>query len=534
MKDVFKRLKDHRVAAILAVNIMGSLLSYARPIMIAYFICPPFDVEKGLKLLGAYAALIVVDQFLKYIKLAYIEKMWADIHKRLKDEYYGKYMQIPTQTLIQTPKEVLDKIVGSAISETQRIIFNFIPGIVSMAIGFYFVGTKIFDQSKLLGITFLVMIAAAIFINYKLAIKLKNARKVYIDKDKELSAKARDYLNQLLTVKKLSIVDFVIKTTNTIYECTMKSYIEYKKVSFKNGTIVECMMYLLLFIMLGNVIWQMQYGKIDGIFYFTLYILTFDKIKSEVSSVNGMVEDYNNYLIAAQDANKLFSSIEVKNDAPHNWKEILATDLNFEYESNKVAISIPTFNLKTGEKVSLMGESGTGKTTFLRVLAGYLNLGNGSFKIVESNNELKFIPDTEYIAQEMHLFLDSIKTNMLLGADISEETLNTLFNDAGLLEWIENLPEGYDTKIEEFANNISEGQKMRLKFIRGILRNKSTYLLDEPTANLDAESRQRIINMIQKYMSEKTVVISTHDPELKKLCSRHYVVDSNGVIEEAA
>ena len=88
------------------------------------------------------------------------------------------------------------------------------------------------------------------------------------------------------------------------------------------------------------------------------------------------------------------------------------------------------------------------------------------------------------------------------------------------------------TVVGERGLKLSVGQKQRLNIIRGILLDKDIYVLDEPTSNLDKETEKLIVNLIEKYLHNKTVVIVTHREEIKKICKKHYIFQENQMREE--
>ena len=108
---------------------------------------------------------------------------------------------------------------------------------------------------------------------------------------------------------------------------------------------------------------------------------------------------------------------------------------------------------------------------------------------------------------------------------MSKEEILELLEEAGLTGWYKELPDGLETMVGERGIKLSAGQKQRLNLIRGILIDKDLYFFDEPTSNLDSESEEKITNMIEKYLSDKTYVIVTHRPRLKDLCNKHYIFE---------
>ena len=166
------------------------------------------------------------------------------------------------------------------------------------------------------------------------------------------------------------------------------------------------------------------------------------------------------------------------------------------------------------------GESGQGKTT-MNIWSGLYPLENGELLV---DNQLKndCRMDLVFVSQEVELFDLSIRDNLCLEKDIPDEKIMQLLDEAGLMGWYKELPNGLETLVGEKGIKLSAGQKQRLNLIRGILIDKELYFFDEPTSNLDALSEEKITNMIEKYLKDKTYVIVTHRPRIKALCNKHY------------
>ena len=210
----------------------------------------------------------------------------------------------------------------------------------------------------------------------------------------------------------------------------------------------------------------------------------------------------------------------------YDWNEIRLTNLEFKYNGeSKTTISIPDFKIKKGDKVSIIGKSGQGKTTFLNILARYIDTESENYKI--DGKAVKGNLNLAYISQEVDLFDLTIKENLCLGKEFKDEELMKYLKEAGLDEWVNNLENGLYTVVGERGLKISVGQKQRLNLIRGILLDRDIYLLDEPTSNLDKETEKIIIDLIQKYLKDKTVVIVTHRDEIRKICDLHYEFKDN-------
>ena len=214
-----------------------------------------------------------------------------------------------------------------------------------------------------------------------------------------------------------------------------------------------------------------------------------------------------------------------------NWNNITLKDIEFKYndESNAI-IKIPSFSLNKKDKISIVGESGQGKSTFLSLFCRFYDIDDKNY--LKDGTPTSKIPDIAYISQESDLFDLTIKENLCLGKRISNETLNEYLKDAGLDEWINDLENGLDTLVGEKGIKLSAGQKQRLNIIRGILLDKEIYILDEPTSNLDSLSENKIYDMINKYLKNKTCLIVTHRPKLTEICNKHYYFDKRVMLEK--
>lgn len=178
-----------------------------------------------------------------------------------------------------------------------------------------------------------------------------------------------------------------------------------------------------------------------------------------------------------------------------------------------------------------MIESGQGKTTILNILSGTYGLKDGIMAF--DNKPVKNTrPDVVYISQDVELFDMSIRDNLTLGQNISDKKLIEMFIDAGLKDWYDGLENGLDEVVGEKGVKLSAGQRQRLNIIRGILINKDVYFFDEPTSALDKESEEKIVNMIDKYLKDKTYIVVTHRESIKRLCNKHYVFENHTMIEK--
>lgn len=249
------------------------------------------------------------------------------------------------------------------------------------------------------------------------------------------------------------------------------------------------------------------------------------KLYHNLNSLVRLIDMSERFKTAKKQLDEYFrDSVEIK--IIDKFDRVQLSNVIFSYTQDSTKIKIPEFILKKGDKISIMGESGQGKTTAMNILAGLYSLEKGELKInskIQQDSRL----DLVFVSQEVDLFDLSIRDNLCLGKKIEDKKILELLDEAGLMSWYKELPEGLDTMVGERGIKLSAGQKQRLNLIRGILIDKELYFFDEPTSNLDSISEEKIINMIEKYLKDKTYVIVTHRPKLKELCNKHYIFEEH-------
>lgn len=193
---------------------------------------------------------------------------------------------------------------------------------------------------------------------------------------------------------------------------------------------------------------------------------------------------------------------------------IKCENVTFLYpESNKKIVDGATLKLHAGQKIALVGESGCGKSTFAKLLLQYYREYTGDILInglqVREFDRKSLYRRVGYIAQSTYLFNDTIYNNICLKEKFSDEQVRLAIEAAGLLVWIQTLPEGLQTVISENGKNLSGGQRQRIGIARLILRKYDVVVADEITASLDPETSQQIMENLLGMPN--SVLAITHD-----------------------
>ena len=212
-------------------------------------------------------------------------------------------------------------------------------------------------------------------------------------------------------------------------------------------------------------------------------------------------------------------------------------NISFTYPDGTQALKNLSAKIEGGTKVGLVGVSGSGKTTFLNLIPRFFHLKNGSILIDNQNindinlNSLR--KEISLVSQDVILFDDTIKANILYGnALASNEEIIKACKFAAAQDFVEKLPNKYETIIGENGIKLSGGQKQRLSIARAILKNSSIILLDEATSSLDSESESVIQKAIENLTKNKTTIIIAHRLSTVMNCDKILVFENGKIIEE--
>jgi len=227
-----------------------------------------------------------------------------------------------------------------------------------------------------------------------------------------------------------------------------------------------------------------------------------------------------------------------------NWKKINIKKLEFGYNSNKLDINIQNLILKKGEKIAVIGESGGGKTTFLKLLHGLYNSAKAEIIIdTEENIEQKLQTNftdisikSTLVPQEPELFSSTILENITFGIDFPETEIQEILKISKCDIFIKDLPKKINSKVNEKGVNLSGGQKQRIALARALLfaRNKELILLDESTSSVDPKNEVEIYNNIFTAFTNTTIIASIHKMNLLKYFDTIIIFDKGEITDSGS
>ncbi|MBR3151978.1 MAG: ABC transporter ATP-binding protein [Erysipelotrichaceae bacterium] len=280
-------------------------------------------------------------------------------------------------------------------------------------------------------------------------------------------------------------------------------------------------------------------GEIDFMLLF-LFMMIISRIYAPFDQALALIAEMFVSQVSASRLNEIYDTpastgSEVFEPKGH---DIVFKDVSFAYNDEEVLHGI-SFTAKEGEVTALVGPSGSGKSTCARLAArlwdvtgGSIEVGGIDIKTVDSEVLLK---DYSMVFQDVVLFDDTVKENIRLGKrGASDEEVYEAAKAANCLEFIEKLPQGFDTPIGENGARLSGGERQRISIARALLKNAPIVLLDEATASLDVENETKVQNALSKLLAGKTVLVIAHRMRTVENVDRIVVIDNGRVAEQGS
>ena len=277
---------------------------------------------------------------------------------------------------------------------------------------------------------------------------------------------------------------------------------------------------------------------VGDILAFFQYIKNFTQPIQQITRVMNLVQT------AMAASERIFEFLEV-DDEP-NPSDVKVNELNdsitfenvsFGYDENEKIIKNLSFDVKKGDKIAIIGETGAGKTTIVKLLMRFYDVDSGEIKIDGVNineydkNSLRFLMGM--VLQDSWLFSDTIANNIRYGKlDATDDEVIDAAKQVRADDFIRQLSDGYETVLSEDSDNISHGQKQLLTIARTILADKEILILDEATSSVDTRTEKLIQDAMDKLMENRTSFIIAHRLSTIKNADKIIVIENGEIIEQ--
>ena len=551
---IFSYSRRYRKIIILytILGLVGATLGLASAVVSKYMI----DIVVGRKTeqLWLLAVLMVstmllslvfsslVSRFSTKIRVYVQNDIQADIFDKIMDTDWMHLSAYANGDLLSRFSEDVSTVATNAVSWIPTLIINLYSFFASFTVILYYDVTMAFIAL----VSAPVLLLSSRYIMRRMRLYRRRLREV----SSEVMAFETEVFYHMDTIKSFGVMD--------LYGHGMRSQQErYKDVALKSNAFdIKARIFTNL---TGTVVALIAFGYClmrlwGGAITFgtmTLFLQQRSTLTGRFNSLVGIFPNMLNSSVSASRIRELTQLPREKHDPgtaeqmnryAENGFSIRVENLSFAYDERREVVQGGSLRADPGEIVALIGESGEGKTTLMRLLLGLIFPENGTVRLYpatenadpegfEINADVRsFI---SYVPQGNSILAGTVEENLRIGReDASEEEIQHALTLACAWEFVKELPDGIQTRLGERGHGLSEGQAQRIAIARAILRGAPILLLDEATSALDTETERRVLANVITSNPTRTVLVTTHRPAVLKMCSRIYRI-TEGRLEES-
>ena len=227
----------------------------------------------------------------------------------------------------------------------------------------------------------------------------------------------------------------------------------------------------------------------------------------------------------------------VTNGKDFDYENLDVKDLSFSYDGQTEVLKDVKMHAQKGEIIGIVGESGCGKSTFLKLLLRFWERSGGEINYddidIDKINTDSLLKNVTMVSQSIYLFEETIEDNLRIAKpDATQEEIENACKMASVHDFIMTLPDGYKTQVGALGDNLSAGEKQRIGLARAFLRGSELILLDEPTSNVDSINEGIILRALKEQKNKKSIILVSHRESTMAIADRIYQVVGGVMTEE--
>ena len=465
------------------------------------------------------------------------QRFVADLRNRLHDKLMRQSVRYHHD---RKSGDQMSRVIGD-VDTLQEVVINGVDNILGNALSLIWVaGIVVWLNWKVGTLTLLPLVVVAVMVWF-FNLRVKGLYRAIRNRLGDLSAKLQENLLGMLIIKAFAREAYEqerFHQVNADYTTTSLKGVKVRSMYFPGVMTVG---FLSNIAMIGAGAYFVLRGEftIGGLVAYRGYWWQLFAPVFSLAQVNEMIQ---RAIAAASRVFEVLDAPEEVTDAPDAivldtvQGHIRFDRVNFAYTAERPILQDVSFQVLPGQRIGIVGPSGTGKTTILNLILRLYDPQEGVIYLdgtpLRQLQQQAFRRHIALVTQEPFLFNDTVRQNILFGRlDASDEEIETAARLANAHEFIMDLPQGYDTLVGERGVKLSGGQKQRICIARAFLANPRVLLLDEATASVEPESEALIQAALERLMQDRTTIIVTHRLSLVRDCDRILVIDEGRVME---
>lgn len=362
---------------------------------------------------------------------------------------------------------------------------------------------------------------ALFFVVYRYTRRIKKATRAVRKKEGDLLSIVQEVLTSIRVVKAFAREDYEEQRFESESLANVEAGLQARSIKAKLSPIVEVIVAIGTCLVLGYGARLALAGELSAgvLIVFLLYL---GKMYKPMRDLSKMTDTVSKAIVGYE---RIQEVLEIESrvlempgarPAPRLKGQIEFDQVSFSYDVDKQVLKDVSFKIEAGQIAAIVGPSGTGKTTIVSLIPRFYDPVSGQIKMDGTDirrYRLKSLRDQiSFVLQDTLLFRATIWENIAYGKPgASSKEIMRAAELANAREFIEEMPDGYDTMVGERGVNLSGGQRQRIAIARAVIRDTPILILDEPTSGLDAVSEQAVIQALERLMKGRTSVVIAHD-----------------------
>ena len=535
------------VIAFTVTGLLGALMSLVASVVSKQLI----DAVTGHQtaIVGFYAIQILfaaaINIIIKAATSRYFARVSIRIHNELQSEVFNKILDADWEGISRYHSGDLLNRLSSDLATISSGILRWFPSLViQLATLISSLGIMLYFDPAM------TLIAGAsaplsLMLSRLIMKRLKSYNSRMRQAGSEIMAFEEEALSNLQMIKCFNLAAFFCRRMKDIQNRYLDLSIEYNKFSVFASSFLSIIGLMTSYAAFGWGVYRLWTGAIS---YGTmiLFLQQSAALSGAFSSLTGLVPGAVDILTCA---GRIIDIYELDNETDYETtkecvpKDIDETDLalelmdlDFAYRDGEKVLIKACLCAKSGELLALIGPSGEGKSTLLKIMLGLLKPASGIARLIDRSGEsLNISASTRryfsYVPQGNSLMSGTIADNLrLLKSNATDEELIAVLEAADAYSFVKELPDGIYTRIGERGLGLSEGQAQRIAIARALLRQAPVLLLDEATSALDAQTEARVLKGIMEYGKNKICIFATHRSNILAECKSIYRINNRQLI----
>lgn len=555
IENILTILKDHKFKLSLTVicAVISTLFTIVAPLLIGRATTTIFDGINSIaqhtgtidfavlfNLLTMVVILYVISSIFSYLQSFFLIKVSTKISYDLRERMVDKILHLPMESVDENKRgDILSRITNDVDSLQHGITQSFIQ-LTTAVITLIGVFVMMLSINIWMTLTTVILIPIAFLIirfitKYSQGYFLKQlVFKGSLNAQIEESFTGHDII-RAFNQEDMSMEKFERDNENW-YEQEWKSQF-YSSLNGPLMNFISNFTYVIVAV-LGALFVLQKAIAVGDILAFFQYTQSFTRPIQQITKVMNQIQT------AMAASERIFEFLDYDDEENTSDKKlgeikegIAFENVSFSYSPDEKIIKDLSFDVKKGQKIAIVGETGAGKTTIVKLLMRFYEIDSGKIKIdgvdIKEYNKNSLRSHIGMVLQDSWLFSASIKSNIRYGnLDVSDEDLIDASKQVYVDNFVKQLPNGYKTVLNEDSDNISHGQKQLLTIARTILSSKEVLILDEATSSVDTRTEKLIQKAMDKLMENKTSLIIAHRLSTIRNADKIIVIEDGEIIEE--